>query len=96
MIILFFDMSERGLMDSLPGKRKTGKTTRLVDRCIQELFTNRVCFIYDGRGTDSEKSCTAAAMEVFTKRMHSEHGNIDWSTEFGTFDGIKCHKIVLL
>ena len=95
MILLFFDMTERGLLSGLSLKKQTGRTTRIVDRCIQELFTNGVCYIYDGRGTDTEKSDTQKAIEVFTSRMYHEHGHIHFSTEFGEFDHIKCYKIVL-
>lgn len=96
MILLFFDMSKKGLLSGFSLKKQTGKTTRIVDRCIQELFTNGICYIYDGRGIETEKSDTQKAMEVFTSRMHHEHPHINFSTEFGEFDSIKCHKIVLL
>lgn len=72
---------------------KTGKTTRIVDRCIQYLFKNGVCYVYEGRGTKDQEEMTRHVFNVFRKRMENEHPHAQYHYKYGTFDGIICYKV---
>ena len=75
---------------------KSGETTRLIDRCIQELFTNGVTYLYEKRTGIPQMIQNRDAMDRFKKRMKSEHKNIKFSYKYGIFDNIKCFKIQLI
>lgn len=74
---------------------KTGNTTRLVDRYIQELFNKRKTFIYEARNTESEYKKTEHCFSVFKNRMILEHESISWKQEYIFVDGIWCYKVEL-
>lgn len=76
-------------------ERASGKTTRLVDRWIQELFTNGKTFIYEGRGEKTWFQQRSYAWRLFTKRMASEHENIVFEQNVLNKDGINCFEITL-
>jgi hypothetical protein len=73
--------------------RQSGKTTRLVDRNIQQFFEKGYCFIYEGRATDTQEEETNYALELFTSRLRREHFQTSYNYEYGTFDGIKCYRV---
>ena len=75
---------------------KSGETTRLIDRSIQELFTNGVTYLYEKRTGIPQMIQNRDAMDRFKKRMKSEHKNIKFSYKYGIFDNIKCFKIQLI
>ena len=75
---------------------KSGETTRLIDRCIQELFTNGVTYLYEKRTGIPQMIQNRDAMDRFKKRMKSEHKNVKFSYKYGIFDNIKCFKIQLI
>lgn len=75
---------------------KTGKTTRLVNRYINELFTDGVTFVYEGRNTVEEKSLKENAFKIFEKRMLSEHSDAQYNAEDTEVDRIKCYKVTLI
>ena len=75
---------------------KSGETTRLIDRSIQELFTNGVTYLYEKRTGVPQMIQNRDAMDRFKKRMKSEHKNIKFSYKYGIFDNIKCFKIQLI
>ena len=75
---------------------KSGETTRLIDRCIQELFTNGVTYLYEKRTGIPQMIQNRDAMDRFEKRMKSEHKNVKFSHKYGIFDNIKCFKIQLI
>ena len=77
-------------------KKRTGKTTRIIDRCIQELFTKGVTYVYDGRGTSTQKEQTKIAFEIFVKRLKVEHPKVQTFRTYGEFDGIRCYKVIVL
>ena len=55
-------------------KRRLGKTTRIVDRCIQEFFEKGETYVYER--TDSGENCenlTEHVSSVFLKRIDYEH-----------------------
>ncbi len=70
---------------------RIGTSTRIVDRCVQELFTNGKTFLYDGR--DSSWENTVATFHRFVTRMRTEHENTVIDAEEIIQDGIKCFKI---
>lgn len=76
--------------------RRSGKTTRIVDRCVQEYFTKGVTFIYDERGTNYQKHASMIALGIFNRRMVNEHNlhiSVNYDAVYGEFDGVKCYKI---
>ena len=75
---------------------KSGETTRLIDRCVQELFTNGVTYLYEKRTGIPQMIQNRDAMDRFKKRMKSEHKNVKFSHKYGIFDNIKCFKIQLI
>ena len=77
---------------SFPMKNKKGNTTRIIDRCIQELFSKGVTYIYDGRGTSSQKEQTEKALCIFVGRLEREHPKAKYVSKYGEYDGIRCYK----
>ena len=75
---------------------KSGETTRLIDRCVQELFTNGVTYLYEKRTGIPQMIQNRDAMDRFKKRMKSEHTNVKFSHKYGIFDNSKCFKIQLI
>lgn len=73
---------------------KTGQTTRVIDRCIQELFNNKFTFLYDERNSEFNQN-TYNAFIKFCRRLHEEH-NCKINAEEGVYSGIWCYKITLL
>lgn len=72
---------------------KKGTTTRIIDRCIQELFTNGFTYVYDGRGTETMKQQTDIAKEKLIDRLELEHKNAKYVSRYGNYSGIDCWKI---
>lgn len=73
--------------------RLSGKTTRNVDRWIQEFFTNGFTFIYEGRGSDSFRRQTDEGLTLFRRRLELEHPKAKYTFLFGTYEGILCYKV---
>jgi hypothetical protein len=73
--------------------RRTGKTTKLVDRWVQEFFEKGITYIYEGRDKENQMHLNMEALERFKKRMASEHSNIDFDITTGNFSGITCFKV---
>lgn len=69
---------------------KKGKTTRIVDRCVQEFFNNGVTYIYEGR---LDKNKTDEVFDLFLNRMQNEHKGSKYIYEYGTFDRIPCWRV---
>jgi hypothetical protein len=74
---------------------RTGITTRIVDRCIQELFKNGVTYVYEGRGPRQGNNPTHEVFHRFRRRLHTEHQSVVFKHEYGIFDGINCYKVEL-
>ena len=74
---------------------KNGKTTRLVDRYIQELFTRGFTYIYEGRNTEKAGELTQYCMQIFVKRMQSEHSEIQYKFDYVFESGFYSYKITL-
>ena len=89
--ISFFDQSNKKF--SFPMKTKTGNTTRTIDRCVQELFTNKVTYVYDGRGKPEQAELTKKAFGIFIERLEREHPKAKYVSRFGNYDGIECFKV---
>ena len=73
--------------------RRSGKTTRLINRCIDEFFEKGITYVYEGRGEPTEKLQTKEAFYLFKKRMNSEHSNQKYKFEYGEFDKVNCFKV---
>lgn len=73
--------------------RRSGKTTRAVDRFVQEFFEKGETFIYEGRGEVSEINQTREAFYRFRKRMDFEHKHEKYSCKYVKIDGIQCYKV---
>ena len=75
-------------------ERKLGKTTRIVDWCIQEFFKNGETYVYEM--TDSWENCenlTEHVSSVFLKRMDSEHRGTKYKHRLINKDGILCYHV---
>lgn len=75
---------------------KTGKTTRLVNRYVEELFKNGVTHVYEGRNTPNETALTKECFRVFENRMQLEHEDTFYKKEFVCISGINCYKVTLI
>lgn len=74
---------------------KKGNTTRLVDRYIQELFTKVITYVYEGRNTKKANELTNYCMQIFVKRMQSEHSEILYKWDYVSECGFNSYKITL-
>ena len=70
----------------------TGETTRIVDRGIQEYFTNGVVYLYRGREKKHIR-LTEKVFEVFDSRMELEHPEECYTAGYNQIDGIWCFII---
>lgn len=75
---------------------KTGITTRLVDRYIQDLFSKGITYVYQSRNTENAHKHTEECFSKFKNRMILEHEKISWKQEYVFVDGIWCYKVELV
>jgi hypothetical protein len=70
--------------------KRSGKTTRIIDRIIQEFFNKGIAYIYEERcnfnGTNELK------VKV-QKRLELEHPNSKYTIREDTVDNIYCYII---
>ena len=71
--------------------RRSGITTRKVDVAIQDFFTKGIAFLYEGRNNSKQRH--QECMDLFNKRMESEHRNAKYDYKYGEFEGVWCFKI---
>lgn len=76
-------------------QRGSGTTTRILDDCIQELFSNGITYIHEGNGTEEEASKRRALFYRFRRRMDIEHNHINYISKLVRQDGITCFKVVI-
>jgi hypothetical protein len=57
-------------MEKTEGKRQTGRTTRIIDKCIQELFQAGECTIMDHSG---QRHSNWMIMDRVVRRLMMEH-----------------------
>jgi len=74
-------------------EEKKGKTTRIIDRCIQELFTKGITYVYDGRGTSTQDEQTEATYRLFVDRLQREHPKAKYFSKYDEYDHIWCYKV---
>lgn len=74
---------------------RNGNTTRLVDRYIQELFTKGITYVYEGRNTKKANELTNYCMQIFVKRMQSEHSEILYKWDYVSEYGFNSYKVTL-
>lgn len=73
--------------------RRSGKTTRKVDRLIQEYFENGSCFIYERTNDKFEEEETNLLVLKFEMRLIAEHPKEEFTKEFFNQDGISGIKV---
>lgn len=73
--------------------RRTGKTTRIIDRIIQELFKNKKAFIYESR---TDLSINENLKKRVLQRLHVEHEYVQYSVYSVLDSGINCFVIELI
>ncbi len=73
--------------------KKSGKTTRKIDRLVQEYFENGSCFIYERTNDKFEEEKTNLLVLKFEMRLIAEHPAENFSKEFFNQDGISGIKI---
>ncbi len=78
---------------SFPMKNKTGNTTRIIDRCVQELFKKGFTYVYDGRGTSNQDEQTEITFRLFVDRLEREHPKAKYVSRYGEYDRIWCYKV---
>jgi hypothetical protein len=78
---------------SLPMRNKKGNSTRIIDRCIQELFTKGITYVYDGRGTSTQDEQTEKTIRLFVERLKREHPKTKYVSKYGEYDHIWCYKV---
>lgn len=71
--------------------RGTGKTTRILDRLVQEFFTKGFCYVYEQR--DSTKDEKSQLLYKFVHRMNAEHNGTKFAYNYGNYDNIYCYKV---
>ncbi len=86
----FIQTAEKLCLNLLDDKRHSGATTRIIDRCVQELFTTGTTYVFEGR---ENKQMTREVFHKFKKRMESEHPHVSITHECGVFDRIYCYKV---
>lgn len=72
--------------------RNNGSSTRVIDRCIQELFNTGKTFVYESR--DNAEINRELSVR-FERRLATEHPNARYQKVFKDHDGIICHKYTL-
>ena len=66
---------------------KIGKTTRIIDRIIQEFFNKGKAYIYEDRNNPDD---TYLLRTKVVKRLELEHPNTKYTLNETTIDGIYC------
>lgn len=72
--------------------RKSGKTTRVIDRCIQELFSKGSTYVYENRTSGHQNK---ELWNKFINRLELEHPKTGYKSTFGNYEGIVCYKVEL-
>ena len=70
--------------------RRTGKTTRVIDRVIQEFFNKGIAYIYEERNNISSTNELRAKV---IRRLELEHPNTKYTIKIDTINGIYCSII---
>jgi len=76
--------------------RRTGETTRKIDRFVQDLFTKGITYVYDIRGHDAEKDLAIRALNILKRRLQSEHHIKKLECIWGNWDGINCFRVTII
>ena len=67
--------------------KNTGKTTRIIDRIIQEFFNNGKAYIYEERNNIAGTNELRVKVQ---KRLELEHPHAKYTFSQNTIDGIYC------
>ncbi len=76
--------------------RRSGNTTRIIDRCVQELFKNGITYLHEGRGTDAEASMRVELFYRFKRRIDIEHPSTRYKHKLVDQDGVTCYKVEIV
>lgn len=67
----FFKKKEKPVVEIISGGRASGRTTRIVDKLIQDFFNNGACYVYDHHASQNARNNVA---HILLLRLESEHG----------------------
>lgn len=76
--------------------RRTGATTRKVDRFVQDLFTKGITYVYDERGYGVEKKLAIRSLNILKRRLNSEHNIEKLECIWGNWDGVNCFRVTII
>lgn len=62
---------EQPVVEVISGGRRTGRTTRIVDKLIQDFFNNGACYFYDHFQTNDARMNVHS---IIINRLKNEHG----------------------
>lgn len=71
-----FESVDKVREEELSGGRATGKSTRLIDFYIQELFNKKEIFVIDHDKFGENKYANNDLLDKIMRRLHSEHYRI--------------------
>lgn len=63
-----------------PYDRRSGRTTRIIDEAIQELFVKGKCVVKDhhyGLDCNSHRKANTFTFRILLRRLELEHGHLD-------------------
>lgn len=84
-------MWTRFIVNTFDMERRTGKTTRLIDRFVQEFFNKGLVYVYEGRLND--RNTHTELLHKLLDRLSLEHPNLKYIYKYGCYDGIWCFKL---
>ena len=76
--------------------RRSGRTTRIVDGAIQELFEKGEVVVKDHLSTLPPTQASKFVSDIIRKRLYMEHGGIKLKQGFVTVDSTILVKITIL
>lgn len=75
-------------------RERSGKTTRTLDRLVQELFDNGICYCYENRDDSDEEK--GSLMRKLATRINVEHEDVVFQVDKETKFGMTYFKVQLL
>lgn len=84
-------MSIGFIVNTFDMESRTGKTTRLIDRFVQEFFNKGFVYVYEERSND--RNIHTELLHRLLDRLSLEHPNLKYIYKYGCYDGIWCFKL---
>ena len=72
--------------------KRTGQTTRRIDRGVQNFFKKGHCFLYDSR--TSVQADNRKLLDKWIARMTAEHPHACYVYNYIEDSGIWCYKVI--